>query len=216
MKRKLAPLKLRSETLLKRIFGGASASAKNCFLIGFLIFGLVACERKESSSATTSQDPQQVQLREGQARPKVGQKAPDFVLPDLNGTRFRLSDFEGSLVFVNFWATWCPPCIYEMPSMEMLNQRFRTRGFQMLAVSVDDNVSIVQNFLSRLSPRPSFLILHDPGKLVTEFYYGTEKFPESYLIGPDGVLLKKYEGAFEWTNPAVFSEIEAYLDQFSL
>ena len=86
----------------------------------------------------------------------------------------------------------------------------------MMAVSVDDNIPIIQDFLGRLRPQPSFLILHDPGRLVTESYYGTIKYPETYLISSEGKLLKKYEGAIDWTDPAVVAEIEGFLDAAAL
>lgn len=183
------------------------------FLLG-LTFLSQACQFEGDKEEKVA--PELSQLQSGEIRPQVGDRAPDFRLSDVNAEAFQLSQFRGKLVFLNFWATWCPPCIYEIPSMERLNRRFRTRGFQMMAVSVDDNIPIIQDFLGRLRPAPSFLILHDPGRLVTESYYGTEKYPETYLIGPNGELLKKYEGAIEWTDPAVVAEIEAFLDQFSL
>jgi len=175
----------------------------------FCLGVLSSCDSGDQSSALKG-------LKSGTIEPAVGDLVPDFQLRDLDGSTFRLSDFEGSFVFLNFWATWCPPCIYEMPSMERLNRRFRTQPFNMIAVSVDDSVGDISSFLQRLSPKPSFLILHDPGKLVTEGYYGTEKFPETYLIGPNRRLLKKYEGPMEWTHPAVIEEIESFLPSNSV
>ena len=68
---------------------------------------------------------------------KVGGAAPDFSLPTLRGSSVKLSDHRGKVVFLNFWATWCPPCREEMPSMEALYQRLKGREFEMLAVSID-------------------------------------------------------------------------------
>src|ERR1051326_7887498 len=69
----------------------------------------------------------------------VGQKAPDFSIKDQSGRLVKLSDFRGKVVFLNFWATWCQPCIREMPYMQKLNDRLKGRDFQMLAVSVDND-----------------------------------------------------------------------------
>src|SRR5262245_61519597 len=73
-----------------------------------------------------------------------GQLAPDFTLKDKNGKEVKLSDYRGDLVFLNFWATWCPPCVDEMPEMELLNRAFKGRKFQMVLVSVDSDWATVE------------------------------------------------------------------------
>lgn len=144
-----------------------------------------------------------------------GKLVPNFRLRDLQGREFSLYELLnlGNYVLLNFWATWCPPCLDELPSMEDLNQRWKGRLFTMLAISVDDQPRDIQVFLDRLKPRePSFLILHDPGKMVANGLFGTEKYPETYLIGPDRKLLKKFVGPRHWTNPGVLAELESLIE----
>lgn len=141
---------------------------------------------------------------------REGDLVPDFSLQDLQAKSYRLYEFleAGNYVLVNFWATWCPPCLEELPSMEDLNQQWKGRLFSMLAISVDDEAQIVRDFLGQLGARqPTFLILHDPGKLQAGIF-GTEKFPETYLIGPDKRLLKKFVGPRNWTSSETLLELE--------
>lgn len=165
----------------------------------------------DSSSETESVSSEAELKTDGQIKPEVGDLVPDFQLEDAQGRVFRLSQFEGSLVFLNFWATWCPPCIEELPSMDALNQRFKAKAFNMLAVSVDDSWAEISRFRSRLSRAPSFLILHDPEKFVANQLYGTEKFPETFIIGPDRRLLRKFEGSVAWTQPELVELLQGYI-----
>lgn len=139
---------------------------------------------------------------------KVGALAPDFELQDQNGRLFRLSEFEGNYVFLNFWATWCPPCIEELPAMDALNNRWQTKPFTMIAVSVDNSWDEINSFLGRLNRSPSFLILHDPGKYVATEFFNIEKYPETFLIGPDRKVLKHYAGSFNWFSEKKIKDLE--------
>ncbi len=143
------------------------------------------------------------------APPSIGKPVPDFELKDLSGKKWKLSDFKGNLIFLNFWATWCPPCIEEFPAMEELNQRLKVKPFVMVAVSVDDKMEEIEGFLKRLGKRrPTFLILHDPDKTVTTKLYGTTKFPETYLIDQNFNLVSLYKGAEDWVSQGHLLEIE--------
>lgn len=141
--------------------------------------------------------------------PQVGDQVPDFTLADETGKTFRLSQFKGSYVFLNFWATWCPPCVEEFPSIMGLSEHFKTKNLVVIAVSVDDSWGLVKNFLDSLPQRPRFLILRDPDKKVTTEEYGTTKFPETYWISPEGKLIKKFVGAFPWMNPKYLNQFES-------
>ncbi len=127
----------------------------------------------------------------------VGDLAPDFTVKDETGKDHKLSDYRGSVVFLNFWYTTCEPCRQEMPDMEIVNQAFRDRKFKMIPVSVDTNFDDVKKFYGayKLS-MPMFL---DPGKQVAE-RYNVYKFPETYVIDGNGVVLKHYIGAKVWSN----------------
>ncbi len=129
-------------------------------------------------------------------RPRVGESAPDFTLPSLGGTPVRLSDYRGRVVFLNFWATWCPPCRDEMPSMESLYQRLKGRDFEMLAVSIDSKgVDRVQSFVATYAV--TFPVLLDPNKK-TYSLYGLTGVPETFIIGKNGDIMLKIIGPRNW------------------
>ena len=88
-------------------------------------------------------------------------EAPDFTLVDMDGEQHKLSDFRGSTVMLNFWGTWCPPCVREMPSMERLYRKYKDRGFTVVAVNQFETEDIVFEFTGRLSIEPTFPILFD-------------------------------------------------------
>jgi len=138
----------------------------------------------------------------------VGAQAPDFQLEDTKGNKVSLADLRGKVVLVNFWATWCPPCRAEMPSMEKLNESMAGEDFIMLAINVEENGrSVVPEFLNR-SPH-SFPILYDDQGVVQKLY-GVYKFPESFVIRKDGVIDDKVVGAIDWAHPetiAYFKEL---------
>ncbi|MDH3270716.1 MAG: TlpA family protein disulfide reductase [Gemmatimonadota bacterium] len=140
-------------------------------------------------------------------RPVItGAEAPAFTFASLDGTDVSLSDFRGEqVVLVNVWATWCGPCVVEMPSMQRLYDSLEGEEFEILAVSVDAPSGELDEF-----GRPggdlrafieelglSFPILHDPsGSILTT--YQTTGVPESFVIGKDGLIYKKVAGPTEW------------------
>jgi peroxiredoxin len=130
-----------------------------------------------------------------------GVAAPDFSLPTLDGqSEISLSGLRGHVVLVNFWATWCKPCEEEMPSMERLYRRLHKQGFEIVAVSVDEDASIVESFRERLSI--SFPIVKDPDQQISGLYQ-TTGFPESLLIDEGGRIVERYVGPRDW---AIYSD----------
>ena len=128
----------------------------------------------------------------------AGDLAPDFQLEDTKGNQVSLSDFRGKVVLVNLWATWCPPCIEEMPSMERLNEVMAGDDFVMLAVNTEENGrSVVPAFLQK-TPY-SFPILYDDEGVVQKLY-GVFKFPESFVIRKDGTVAEKIIGPLDWSS----------------
>jgi thiol-disulfide isomerase/thioredoxin len=119
-----------------------------------------------------------------------------------------ISQYKGKWVFLNFWATWCPPCRDEMPSMEMLNRRFmqdHPNEVQMVAVSVDEDWKEVNRFFG--DTKPTFTVLHDRAKEASGAF-GTNKFPETYLIDPNGVVVAQFIGPRDWYNQATVQYFE--------
>jgi peroxiredoxin len=140
---------------------------------------------------------------------REGDLAPDFALPQRNGTVIRLSELRGQTVLLNFWATWCPPCLLEMPSLDRLHKNLSQANFTVIAISIDEGGwPLIDEFLKRVPL--SFPILLDYNTDVAASY-GTFQLPESYLIGPDGTVIKKYHGPREWDQKTVVEEIKALM-----
>ncbi|MBI5212688.1 MAG: TlpA family protein disulfide reductase [Nitrospirae bacterium] len=138
-----------------------------------------------------------------------GQKATDFTLKDINGNPVSLSSFKGKVVLLNFWATWCPPCRSEIPSMNKLYQKLKGRGFTILAVSTDRAVVDVKDFLKTMPV--SFPVVVDYNLTVSRSLYKVFMLPTTFLIDRKGVIVEKYFGDQDWTEPEIVKEIEALL-----
>ncbi len=139
---------------------------------------------------------------------EVGSPAPDFVLRGLDGTQYRLSDLRGKVVFVNLWATWCPPCREELPSMVRFYQEYHGRGVEILAVSEDRDVGAVRRAILRYGI--PFPVLMDEDKRVYNLYRATG-VPETHLIDRRGILRRTVIGPFDWTALEVRETVEALL-----
>lgn len=137
--------------------------------------------------------------------------APDFALPDLQGNIRRLSDFQGRVVLLNFWATWCPPCRAEMPSMETLYQTYHDQGFEILAVSSDvQGAAIVQPFMQGYAL--SFPALLDTTGRVNS-RYGVRSIPTSYVLDRRGRVVSRELGARNWANAEARALIASLLNE---
>ena len=130
----------------------------------------------------------------------TGDKALEFKLPDLNGQLVNLSDLRGKIVLVRFWATWCPPCVEEIPTLAYLNQELAGRNFAMLAISVDEGgAKAVGSFLRQKGLNVPVLL--DPDR-ITATRYGTFKFPETYILDREGIVRYKIIGPGNWRDPS--------------
>jgi peroxiredoxin len=147
---------------------------------------------------------------EGPAKPTIGETAPDFTLSALDGSRHRLSDLRGKVVFVNLWATWCPPCRHEMPSMIRLYDMLREEGLEILAVSEDTDEDALRRFVQ--SYGVNFPVLRDENKKVYNLYMATG-VPETHLIDKRGKLVSSLIGPFDWTSPEVVARVRELLRQ---
>ncbi len=140
----------------------------------------------------------------------VNDTAPDFQLTTDNGRVVSRSDFGGRLLVLNFWATWCPPCIEEIPSLDQFQKSFASSGVVVLAVSVDRNAQAYRQFLDRA--RVSFLTARDPEARISA-RYGTFKYPETYLIDRRGKVVEKIIGAADWNDPALLNRVRNLLGE---
>jgi peroxiredoxin len=137
----------------------------------------------------------------------AGDTAPDFTLEDTNGNEVTLSALRGKVVMVNFWATWCPPCKEEMPSMERLNKFMADEDFVMLAINADENGrEVVPDFLKK-NPH-DFNVLYDDQGAVKQSY-GVYKMPESFIINKDGTIVEKVVGAINWSSPKTVAYLKS-------
>ena len=135
----------------------------------------------------------------GSRPPHIGTPAPDFTVQD-SERKVSLDQFRGKVVVLNFWATWCPPCIEEMPSLVEMQQRMKAKGVEVFAISVDADQSAYQDFLK--AHNVNLLTVRDPDQKSNNLY-GTFKFPETYIIDRKGVLRRKFIGAVDWGQPEI-------------
>ncbi len=144
--------------------------------------------------------------------PRPGRvEAPDFLLRTLDGQNRSLRQDRGKIVLMNFWATWCPPCIREMPAMQRLYDKFRTRGLEIVAVSVDQgNPDAVRKFAEDM--KLNFPIVLDPDQ-TTKQAYQVRALPTTYLIDRKGRVVAVGMGAREWDGEAAFDLIEHLLNE---
>jgi cytochrome c biogenesis protein CcmG, thiol:disulfide interchange protein DsbE len=146
--------------------------------------------------------------RQGEAS-VAGKKAEDFIL-NFNGKPSHLSDLRGKVVVLNFWATWCPPCVEETPSLNLLQQYIASRNGVIVGVAADEDQAAYETFLREQGV--IFPTYRDPGTkdqhspIAQE--YGSSMYPETYIIDRKGVIIRKIIGAQDWNS----SELRAYFD----
>ena len=139
---------------------------------------------------------------------EVGDTAPGFALVTDDGQRLTRSQFGGQLLVLNFWATWCVPCIQELPSLNQFQQQFASSGVVVLGVSVDQNERAYRQFLKRAGV--TFRTSRDPQADLSS-RYGTFKYPETYVIDRDGKVVQKHIGPRDWMDERLLAEIKALL-----
>jgi cytochrome c biogenesis protein CcmG, thiol:disulfide interchange protein DsbE len=145
----------------------------------------------------------------------IDRRAPEFTVQDSDRT-VSLTQFRGKIVVLNFWASWCPPCVDELPSLMQLQTALQGKGVVVLGVSVDADAADYQKFLKEHDI--NFLTVRDPGEqnrtntgvlARVSSKYGTYRFPETYIIDRDGVLRRKLIGPANFTQP----ELMEYLSR---
>jgi peroxiredoxin len=157
------------------------------FLMAVLLLPL-GCEQTPSKQAP------QKSILEG---PRVGFRAPGFDGLTLNGQALSLVDYRGKVVMINFWATWCIPCRVEMPSMENLYEKYKGKGFEILAVSGGEGQSVVQPFTENL--KLSFPIVLDE-QFEVHGRYEVSAIPSTFLVDKSGVITHRFFGAVDWDD----------------
>jgi peroxiredoxin len=170
---------------------GTGIKFQNVFLLGLIVAGIGIVILLQSKDALFN--PTSTPLL------KKGTPAPDFTLPGLDGEMVRLADQKGKVVFLNIWATWCPPCVQEMPSMEKLYQQLKGEDFEILAVSIDKKgAEAVLPFMKK--HKLSFTALID-AKESLKYKYQTTGVPETFIIDRNGIIVEKVIGPRDWATP---------------
>jgi thiol-disulfide isomerase/thioredoxin len=130
------------------------------------------------------------------------QLAKNFTFKDLDGKTRTLSDYRGKVVLVNFWATWCPPCRREMPSLERLNQKLQGEPFIILAVDQWESYDLVFAFTGQLDPQPTFPILFD-SKSQASKQWDVKGLPASFIVDKKGRVVYRAMGGREFDHPEI-------------
>jgi len=133
-----------------------------------------------------------------------GSPAPDLVLQSLDGPQVSLSQYKGSVVLINFWATWCPPCKEEIPTLEAAYRAHKDRGFVILGVDVGEPGSVVRNFVKEMGI--SYVVLLDEQERML-VRYGGVGLPMSVLVDRDGIIRERHIGVISE------AELQKYLDK---
>jgi len=135
----------------------------------------------------------------GSAPKGIGTPAPNFTIQD-DETKVALNQFRGKVVVLNFWASWCAPCITETPSLVVMQERLKDKGVVVVAISADEDEEAYHRFIKQYGI--SFVTVREPS-MHTQHQYGTEKLPESYVIDRNGILRRRLINAADWNSPEI-------------
>lgn len=130
---------------------------------------------------------------------QIGSKAPDFNVSD-GDTRIHLSDYKGQVVILNFWATWCAPCLDELPSLQRLQAQMP--NVRIIAVSIDDDADAYRSFKRQYNL--NLQSVRD-GSEGANLKFGSVRVPETFVLDRSGVMRRKFVGAQDWTNPEIIN-----------
>ena len=138
----------------------------------------------------------------------AGDTAPNFTITSDSGRTLTVHDFGGKLLLLNFWATWCPPCVEEIPGLNQLARTLGPKGLVILGVSVDKDERLYRNFLARLPL--AYQTARDPEEKIN-LNYGTIQYPESYLIDRNGKVVEKFISSQPWADPQMIQHVNSLL-----
>ncbi len=136
---------------------------------------------------------------------RLGAPAPDFTVSDGEHT-LSLAQFRGQVVVLNFWASWCPPCVEETPSLIALGRQLQSKGIVLVAISEDESEQDYRRFVSENNLESSMLVVRDTRRAVAP-QFGTYVFPETYVVDRGGIVRRKFIGAVDWTKPEILESL---------
>jgi cytochrome c biogenesis protein CcmG, thiol:disulfide interchange protein DsbE len=137
-----------------------------------------------------------------------GDQATAFTVTANDGKQYSVKDFHGKVLVLNFWASWCKPCVDEMPSLNRFASEMKKNGVTVLGISVDHDEAKYKKFLK--AANIGFPVFHDP-KAEISSSYGTYKYPETYIIDKSGKVVEKIIGEKMWLDPEVIANVKRYL-----
>lgn len=138
----------------------------------------------------------------------VGDKAPNFRITSDRGRTFTRDDFGGKVLVLNFWASWCPPCVEETPSLNAFTREFGPKGVVVLGISIDRNEALYKKFIDRF--HVAFNTARDPEADISSSY-GTFQIPETYLIDSSGHVVQKVISNQNWMDPEFLARVRQML-----
>ncbi|MGD8484072.1 MAG: TlpA disulfide reductase family protein, partial [Thioalkalispiraceae bacterium] len=173
---------------------------KPCSMKFLMTVLLSVCLQISSASAT-----------EPQTLPRLEKpfKAPDFNLQAEDGRHYRLSDFHGKVVVLNFWATWCPPCREEMPAMERLWQKVKDKNIVLLGINVGEDADTIFEFTGQY-PVSFPLPMDSDGKVIEQ--YPIKGLPTTYIVNPQGMVTHRAVGSREWDQAWLVKILQGLLE----
>jgi thiol-disulfide isomerase/thioredoxin len=172
----------------------------------FVLCGLIGLMLPAGQALAAEKTPTQA-LFEVAARPQ----APDFFLEDMDGKKHHLSDLRGKVVLVNFWATWCPPCKREMPSIERLSHILKGTNFEIIAVNVAESLDTVFSFTGSLDPIPTFPIVFDTDSRVLKAW-PVIGLPTTFILDKQGRIAYRVVGGRDFDDPVILAQIRGLIE----
>ena len=195
------------------IFAHLGFIAVGSLLVFVFAASLRPALRAQGEAPCRSLEPQaRNQLPTDPPGPRTEGPAPQFAVQDLAGQPVALADFAGKFVIVNFWATWCEPCIREWPQLDRLAERFAERDdVVILAISMDSDPALLAPFLERMSlDKTRVRVLWDPQQAVQK-EFGTTQLPDTYFVDRAGQIVHAFVNVRDWGRPAAYQCVESML-----
>lgn len=146
-----------------------------------------------------------LRARRAQRPLETGDHAPSFTLQKASAGELSYADSNHQVTLINFWATWCPPCVMEAPSLEKFARQMRPSGVRVIGISVDQDLPALRKFISGYGI--TYAILRDPNQSLMR-RFGTYKIPETYIFDRNGHLADKIIGATDWTDPQMIQFVQ--------
>jgi peroxiredoxin len=142
-----------------------------------------------------------------QLKPYAGKSAPSAIdLQDSNGKRYQIMDYRGKVTVVNFWATWCPPCVEEIPSLNRLREQMQGQPFELITINYAESAKTIREFMQNVSVQ--FPVLLDPNGMTAQ-RWNVIGFPSTFVIGPDGHIHYGVNAAIHWDTQEVVNALKA-------